>query len=510
MLDRIAGRQDRGAKGTTRRSWPGTESLDRPKKEVSNGRTMTFEEVAKHFRWNIAPLSVGQIIIVTNDGDFSGRGRISAIDGKLELAVILDGERELPRIGSSTTRDKFWKIGCIIEEHAPVWTLGIAGRRNTHREAQHFTSSACFDLDIVHHLTVPLGEYGREAVMTAAGDPDPGEDPHEQAYAFARLVNHKLMWHNLYSQTVQENGFLIQRDTLRGAFDEFEYALIKRGEDCEVHLRLKKGAVISPRIFRNTFSALLRAVAFLHGQHAWPQWERVETGSRVLDEFATAPRNVPKTIHTLLTETACAYNADPTSLIEKAVHTFVRTDEFSRSLEDYIFLAREAGAKETPLQVGTLSLCATFEGLVGLLHKQLCESESSAHIAEFREARAILMRHIEEQRTCAASEQKSVIAWERLGGILASAHPFRIADRYRQLAKHFQLPWEDNMAKALDSWNGQRHRLAHGAPQDDANLEDVFHQSRIAGAINVMIGATLGYSGLAVLSPIEDQYITLQ
>jgi len=57
-----------------------------------------FEQVAKHFRQNVAPLSAGQIIIVTNDGDFSGRGRISAVDGKLELAVILDGERELPRI----------------------------------------------------------------------------------------------------------------------------------------------------------------------------------------------------------------------------------------------------------------------------------------------------------------------------------------------------------------------------------------------------------------------------
>ena len=41
---------------------------------------------------------------------FSGRGRISAVDGKLELAVILDGERELPLIRGNTTRDQFWKI----------------------------------------------------------------------------------------------------------------------------------------------------------------------------------------------------------------------------------------------------------------------------------------------------------------------------------------------------------------------------------------------------------------
>ena len=77
---------------------------------------MKFEQVAKHYRQKVAPLSAGQIIIVTNDGDFSGRGKISAINGELELAVILDEERELPRIGGSTTCDQFWKIGCIIEE----------------------------------------------------------------------------------------------------------------------------------------------------------------------------------------------------------------------------------------------------------------------------------------------------------------------------------------------------------------------------------------------------------
>jgi hypothetical protein len=338
-----------------------------------------------------------------------------AVDGKLELAVILDGDRELPRSEGSITRDQFWKIGCIIEEQVPVWTVGMPHQWNTH-EALFSTRGAYFDLDMVHHLTVPLDEYGlKEAVMTAARGLNLGEDSQERAYASARLVNYELIWCNLDSQSVQENDFLgksssIQRDTLRGAFDEFEYALFKRGEDCEVHLRLKKGAAISPRVFRNTFSALLRAVALLHGQQAWPQWERVEIGSRVLDEFATAPRTVPKTIHTLLTARACANHADPTSLVEKAVRTFLRTDDFSRSLEHYIFLAREAGANETPLQVGTLSLCATFEGLIGLLHKQFCEGESSAQVTEFRQARqGSNLQHCDPKSSTSASPRFPIV-----------------------------------------------------------------------------------------------------
>ena len=99
---------------------------------ASKQRTMKFEQAAKHFRQKVAPLGAGQIIIVTNDGDFSGRGRISAVDGKLELAVILDGERELPRIRGSTTRNQFWKIGCTIEEQVPVWTVDMPDQWNTH------------------------------------------------------------------------------------------------------------------------------------------------------------------------------------------------------------------------------------------------------------------------------------------------------------------------------------------------------------------------------------------
>jgi hypothetical protein len=119
------------------------------------------------------------------------------------------------------------------------------------------------------------------------------------------------------------------------------------------------------------------------------------------------------------------------------------------------------------------------------------------------------MSHMEEQRTRAASEQKPVIAWEGLEAIVSSANPLGTADRYRELVKHFQLPWEAKMSMALVSWNSQRSRLAHGASRAEGKLEDLFHTSRIAGAINVVIGASLGYSGFAALSQIEDQYIML-
>ena len=106
----------------------------------------------------------------------------------------------------------------------PAWAVDSPHQWNTHHEL-FSTRGACFDLDTVHHLTVPLGEHGlNEAVMTAATDPNSCEEPQEVAHASARLVNYELIWCNHDSQTVHENDFLGKivvvpsRYSARGAF----------------------------------------------------------------------------------------------------------------------------------------------------------------------------------------------------------------------------------------------------------------------------------------------------
>ena len=79
-----------------------------------------------------------------------------------------------------------------------------------------------------------------------------------------------------------------------------------------------------------------------------------------------------------------------------------------------------------------------------------------------------------------------MIAWNRFAGIVSSATPVGTAGCYRELVNHFQLPWEDKMEKALDSWKSKRSPLAHGPTRQEGNLEDLFHASRMAGAMNVL------------------------
>ena len=195
-------------------------------------------------------------------------------------------------------------------------------------------------------------------------------------------------------------------------------------------------------------------------------------------------------------------------LIRKAAECFLRNDEFSESLNSYLFLAREAAAAETPDQVGALGLCAVFEGLVGFLHSHFCAPEQSSEDASFDAVRSELARYANERAASAGGGSGAAASWKRFVGRIQSATALRPADKYRMLVEHFRLPWE-KMSPALDAWKKYRNPLSHGKAPSGEVAEDMIVPSRIAGAINVLAAAAIGYSGLAVLSRIEDQFVRL-
>lgn len=353
----------------------------------------------------------------------------------------------------------------------------------------------------------------RNAVVRAAKNesrPVPATPGNE---AFARLVDYELVWGRGKTVTTIENDYLPKKtatshDTLQGSFGDFDYALIQRKEDCEVHLHRAREESESCPYMQAAMTALLHAVAFLHGRNAWPQWQRIEIDGDGADEFTTAPRQVPQTIHTLLTERTCQSGSDATLFIRKAVECFLREDEFSESLNHFLFLAREASAKETPDHVGVLGLCAVFEGLVGFLHSHFCGSDEAKEDAAFDEVRVDLARYSKERADNREAQATTTTAWRRFIGMIQSAHALRPADKFQKVVAHFGLPVE-KLSPALAAWRKTRNPLAHGMTPSMEFAEEAFASSRIAGVINVLAAAAIGYSGLAVLSRIEDQFVRL-
>ena len=476
---------------------------------------MDFKKVADHFRNSVEPLAASNIVIITNQGDFAGNGKLRKNKERIELEVTLAGDQELPTVGGTITREQFWKIGGIIEGQVPFWGVSIPNQHSVH--AARFTvKGGRFSFDRIHHLSIPFDvDNLRDAVLESARTPQPEDNSGRlvRGYMQARLTDFKIIWCDGMSETVETNPFLgdatrTERNTLQGVCGDFEYGLIQRESDCEINLRLKKGAEAPIGGMKRVSQALYRALAFVHGRSCWPQWESVDDGAGNEQEYTTASRVVSDNIYTPLTERTCADGSSATQLISKTIECFLRNDDLTKALENFLFLTREASAKDTPIHVKTLGLCAVFEGFTGFLFDHLCARDVASDASQFELARSCLVKYAED-RVAAGDSQESVGAWKRFIGMLQSARSLRPADKYSLLIQHLQLG-EDKMSSALDAWKQFRHPLAHGAAQKDDMMEQMFAASRIAGAINVMAAAVIGYSGIMVLSLLDDKFIELR
>jgi hypothetical protein len=272
--------------------------------------------------------------------------------------------------------------------------------------------------------------------------------------------------------------------------------LIKEGDDLHVHLRSKQGfRSISEEDDLRRFRALLDAVGFTHGVHAWPfrilHWR---DGRKVLD-LIHAPRTVPTSPHAPF-----QYGAGLTpgrnkrgtrnSPVRIAARFFETQTEISPKVSLLLFFSRSSTAETVDLPVRTLPLCSLFEGVVNLLFDHLnLEEELRAKDPQFD----AYIRY--RDRLCSRLKKfpaKNNVALQRLAGSLEHANAFRTKDKFRALCDHFGLNQKD-MNRHFESWAKRRNPLSHG--EWDSPTEEFIHQSRIAGGINILILKLMGYSG---------------
>ncbi len=475
---------------------------------------MDFKALADKLRKSELPLAVKDIVIVTDCEDFYGDGSISLSEETLELHVVARGERDfrIPKAGAYS-RDAFWKIGGVIEGQIPFWSVSLPHTSKFQSNRFATVRSADFSLDLIHHLSGPF-ELGamRVALLDAWNNEGRPLQATDGIRAFARLTDYKLVCCNADTTTVETSEFFgaktrDEKNVLRGAFSGFEFALVQRGDDCEVHLR-QSDEIVASTGAREVMNALLKAIGFLHGSHAWPQWQWIRTGAEITDEYARVARSVPRTLFTPLSGPACANGADAALLIGKSVECFVRADDFAEALHHYCFLARGASADETPRHVGALGLCAVLEGLVGLLHLHFCTAEKRPEDVVFESVRSELKQYASERAIVPHLAPMESAMWNRFIGSIQSMQVLRFREKYQRLVDHFRLSSE-KMSLALRAWNKHRNSLAHGISATGEFGEEMLIVSRIAGAINVLAAAAVGYSGLAVLSRIEDRHIRI-
>jgi hypothetical protein len=181
----------------------------------------------------------------------------------------------------------------------------------------------------------------------------------------------------------------------------------------------------------------------------------------------------------------------------------------SEEVAHILFLFREAADYEKVHgEITLISLCVLFESLVNQLFKELkLEEKAIKEIPElqlFETAKSEIALHIEKLIVPKGK------GYERLHRVVSRAQPFTARERFQAVVNHFCLQWKDDMEVVFRTWQKARDPLVHGKGR--ANLSEteekdlMLAESRIAGAINILVLKLIGYSGKMNASVFEEQY----
>lgn len=149
--------------------------------------------------------------------------------------------------------------------------------------------------------------------------------------------------------------------------------------------------------------------------------------------------------------------------------------------------------------------------MVRLLHSRFISESTSAESTAFSAAKDNMLATIagEISEAAASLETLKEHALKRMRGIFTGASFLRPGDMFRLLTDNFSLQWNSEMFNAFESWNTQRHPLAHGSSTERLSVDDLIDFSRVAGAVNVLAACAIGYKGTVTASVIEDRRITI-
>ena len=304
---------------------------------------------------------------------------------------------------------------------------------------------------------------------------------------------------------------------IKGETEHFDFVLTKLEETSDLRVSLEsKKEYFSQGEEKDwkTFRAFMNALAFVNGTNAWPY--RVEywrAGQKLIDRVTAASR-LSKTIHAPFPETL-AFNARTGSIkwnfpdtIKKITKYFETESPLSEEVAYLLFLFRQAGTKGVHRDITMVTLCILFENLVRHIFREL-KLEGKARkenplFDSFEHAKGKFIQQMDQQLIA------NDIGYKRVYDVVQSAEIFNAKHMLQVIVTHFGLQWENDMELVFKTWQQARHPSVHRseyATRSEDDLKQVsLAESRIAGAINILLLKLFGYSGYMRHSAFESGY----
>jgi hypothetical protein len=475
---------------------------------------MTADDFVKIVRGGSEKLRVDEIVINTGSQELHGKGMLRISRERIELDVTISLGETLPEFhtGIYTKRDS-WKLTGLIEDQLQFkcdhvgptgkrqlsWPSGIT--RCTFKLHPIDLIPAGWDAMPRNARNEFLKQQGQnnpqiESVQTSSKE----ESPDDVSF-YATLFEYPLLsttWGN----------------EVKGETDNYEFVLTKEGTDSDLQVALhsKKNYHSSgEREDWIKFDAFMNALAFANGIHAWPYRRQYwRAGQKITDRITSADK-LTKTYHAPFTD-RLAFDARTGSLkwdfqdvIRKATTFFEKDSTFSKEVSIILFLFREAD-ESVHYEITTIALCTLFENLVRLLFRELNLKEKTDNndLKLFEEAKTEIADQINQQ----IAEKGE--GYRRLHNVVQSAQLFSMEQMFQTVVNHFGLKWQDDLENIFKTWKRARHPLVHSKARaeisEDEQKAAVLNESRIAGAINILLLKLFGYSGHMRHSTFEDGY----
>lgn len=501
---------------------------------------MTADDFVKIVRKGSDKLRVDDLVLQTGECECQGKGMLIINQDSIKVEMTFDPGQNPPRAGTGIfTRRDCWKLSGLIESHlrfrcdfvGPVgdesWFNGVTKRTFKIRPIELVPSGwdSLSREDRARLLTAtqettPASPGPKEAASKLAANSETEQGT--SAYFRAMLVDFEIFARNREPEAPGAKGFQLELSNAHysaftGEVGKFDFALLKdeRHSDLSVLLKSKEASPAqSEQADWKVFDSLMRALGLAHGIHGWPyRIEYWKDGKKITDRVNTADR-LPRTTHAPFTEKLWfdfivgRANWDFRAAIELATAFFMNESRLTEEVAEILFLFREAGDGGVHGEITTITLCVLFENLVQTIFRELKIMEKATaedpQLAAFANAKAELAEELRHR-----IETKDE-AYRRLLSIVQSANPFSIGKIFQAVVRRLNLQWEGDMEIVFDTWKRARNRLVHdkrrSEQSEDEIRESMLNESRIAGAINILVLKLVGYSGWMMSSAFEDKY----
>jgi hypothetical protein len=494
---------------------------------------MDRKKFIERIRRGSASFRVDDVTVCFADGEISGSGELEFSHDHFSLDLLLPEGVIAPDMRSGVlTKKDFGSLQGVIDHDLPFRIKNLPPHHE-HSESNG-RSTLRYDLDAIELSPIGSDKQTYDQIRLSLEQLESFELAEQTTSESARLEDDeasdvtfsgvlrgfKLIARNAGTRIERHNDFLgstssIRSDTQCGDLSvDWEYGLIESSEDVEFHLRLKSGCKSSdPKQDLETLHAFLEAIAFIHGQHAWPFTLQFRRDGKLITDRVRAPKVPKRSPHKPFNERIW-FNArigkidwDFGLALQKAYNLFRSQTPLSDEVSKLLFLSREAAGGEAHTTISNIALCSLLDSAVNLVFEQRIEPQLTRIIGTFESVRSELLSFISEKTANVADATEE--PWQRFYAIIKSSEFYAAKEKFRRVGDHLGLNWEDDWHEIFRFWAKWRPRLVHrgtGRESEDKAVQAEFNVgSRVIGAIHILVLKLMGYEGFMVSSTFEDQ-----